>query len=156
MLADWVQNERKNAILSPFPEESISLIKVWHLLLFRLIYWIDVYQSDGNLLASGGMDKNIKIYDRRESKIVKTFDGIHSGKKYKYYLLFQQKQNKRTHCLIWYYTILFCFLCFINELLWLFIFRLPINNIHNILGKWGDVGNCRYYGFIKRKWKKKI
>ena len=32
-----------------------------------------------NLLASGGYDKNIKIYDRRVSKIVKTIDDIHSG-----------------------------------------------------------------------------
>ncbi len=42
--------------------------------------WIDVCQSNGNLLASGGGDKVIKIFDKRESKIVKTFEGIHSGK----------------------------------------------------------------------------
>ena len=42
-------------------------------------FWIDVCQSDGNLLASGGGDENIKIYDRRESKIVRIFDDIHSG-----------------------------------------------------------------------------
>jgi WD40 repeat protein len=44
--------------------------------------WIDVCQSNGNLLASGGDDKAIKIFDKRESKIVKTFQGIHSGKEF--------------------------------------------------------------------------
>ncbi len=42
--------------------------------------WIDICQSNGNLLASGGQDKAIKIFDKRESKIVETFDDIHSGK----------------------------------------------------------------------------
>ena len=38
-------------------------------------------QTDDNLLAAAGKDKNVKIYDRRESKIVKVFgDGLHSGK----------------------------------------------------------------------------
>ncbi len=41
---------------------------------------IDVCQSNGNLLASGGHDKHIKIFDKREPKIVKTFEGDHSGK----------------------------------------------------------------------------
>ncbi len=45
-------------------------------------FWIDVCQSDANLMASGGYDKAIKIFDKRESKIVKTFEGIHSGKKF--------------------------------------------------------------------------
>lgn len=44
-------------------------------------YWMDVCQSNGNLLAIGGDDCNIKIFDKRESRIVKTFDGIHSGKR---------------------------------------------------------------------------
>ena len=42
-------------------------------------YAIDVCQSNGNLLASVGMDKNVKIFDKRESKIVQTFDAIHKG-----------------------------------------------------------------------------
>jgi WD40 repeat protein len=42
--------------------------------------WIDVCQSNGNLLVSGGWDKIIKIFDKRESKIVKTFEGVHSSK----------------------------------------------------------------------------
>ena len=43
-------------------------------------YWIDVCQSNENLLAFGGQDKIVKIFDKRESKIVKTFDSIHTGK----------------------------------------------------------------------------
>ena len=52
--------------------------------------WIDVYQNDGNLLASGGTDKNIKIFDKRESKVIKTFDGVHAGKNLD---LFKQRFN---------------------------------------------------------------
>ena len=33
-------------------------------------------------MASGGTDKNVKIFDKRESKIVKTFKGIHRGNIY--------------------------------------------------------------------------
>lgn len=47
-----------------------------------LTNWIDVCPNNGNLLAAGGYDKNIKVYDHRESKVVKTFDGIHLSKKY--------------------------------------------------------------------------
>ena len=43
-------------------------------------FWIDVCPTDSNLLASGGEGMNIKIYDRLESRIVKTIDDIHSGK----------------------------------------------------------------------------
>ena len=42
--------------------------------------WVDVCQSDSNLLVSGGSDKSIKIYDHRIEKISKTFDNIHAGK----------------------------------------------------------------------------
>ena len=31
------------------------------------------------MLAAGGCDKNVKIFDKRESKIVQTFDNIHTG-----------------------------------------------------------------------------
>ena len=31
------------------------------------------------MLAAGSTDKNVKIFDKRESKIVQTFDGIHTG-----------------------------------------------------------------------------
>ena len=40
---------------------------------------IDVCPSNGNLLASSGEDNNIKIFDKRNSKIIRTFDDIHSG-----------------------------------------------------------------------------
>lgn len=40
-----------------------------------LTTWIDVHPSDGNI-----SDKNVKIYDRRESRVVKTFDEVHSSK----------------------------------------------------------------------------
>ena len=41
--------------------------------------WINVCPINGNMMASGGFDQNIKIFDKRESKIVKTFDKIHKG-----------------------------------------------------------------------------
>ena len=43
-------------------------------------FWIDVCPTNANLLALAGRDSCIKIIDRRESKIVKTFDSIHSSK----------------------------------------------------------------------------
>ena len=42
-------------------------------------YWIDACQTNGNLLASGGTDQDVKIFDKRESEIVQTFDDIHNG-----------------------------------------------------------------------------
>ena len=41
--------------------------------------WIDVCQNDGNLLAIGGWNEKIKIFDKRESKIIKTFGYMHPG-----------------------------------------------------------------------------
>ena len=41
--------------------------------------WIDVCPSNQNLLATAGSDKKIKIYDRREAKIVKIIDPTHPG-----------------------------------------------------------------------------
>ena len=43
-------------------------------------FWIDVCPKDANLLASGGSDKSIKIFDRRVSKVTKTLDNVHSSK----------------------------------------------------------------------------
>ena len=59
----------------------ISLFKLHNIesVILEWTHWIDVCQNDGNLLASGGNDNNIKIFDKRESKIIKTFDDIHSG-----------------------------------------------------------------------------
>ena len=50
-----------------------------HSSLLDWAYWIDVCQSDGNLLAASGADKRVRIFDKRESKIVQTFDGIHTS-----------------------------------------------------------------------------
>lgn len=36
-------------------------------------YWIDTCWSDENLLATGGEDKIVKVFDRRAGKIVKSF-----------------------------------------------------------------------------------
>ena len=41
--------------------------------------WIDVCQSNGNILAAGGSDRNVKIFDKRESSIVQTVDDIHTS-----------------------------------------------------------------------------
>ena len=49
--------------------------------------WIDVCQNNGNLLVSDGEKFEIQIFDKRESKIVKTFDGIHKGKFPRYFYL---------------------------------------------------------------------
>ena len=51
-------------------------------LLFLLddAYWIDVCPSNGNLLVSGGGYNILKIFDKRQSNVVKTLNNIHSGK----------------------------------------------------------------------------
>ena len=54
----------------------LSLIFLHHLV---YTFWIDVCQSNGNLLASGGYDGNVEIVDKREAKIVQTFKGIHNS-----------------------------------------------------------------------------
>ena len=41
-------------------------------------YWVDVCPRDGNLLASGGTDNLIKVFDKRQSKIAKTIGDINS------------------------------------------------------------------------------
>ena len=39
-------------------------------LLIGVTNWIDVCPENGNLLASGGEDNNVKIFDKRELNIV--------------------------------------------------------------------------------------
>lgn len=42
---------------------------------------MDVCQNDGNLVALGGEDMIIKIFDKRvSSRFVRTFNGIHTGR----------------------------------------------------------------------------
>ena len=40
---------------------------------------IDVCSNNGNLLVSGGRDQRVRIFDKRESKIVRIFDEMHKG-----------------------------------------------------------------------------
>lgn len=49
---------------------------------------MDVSPSNGNLLALAGLDKTIKIFDKRKGKIAKTFEYIHSGKILRFKILF--------------------------------------------------------------------
>ena len=58
---------------------ALTANPVFELLSIVQTHWIDVCPTDTNLLASGGQDKQIKIYDRRTSKIVKKFDGMYTG-----------------------------------------------------------------------------
>lgn len=44
--------------------------------------WIDVCPNDGNLLAFGGSDKSVKIYDRRKAKIAKVISRADSHNGY--------------------------------------------------------------------------
>lgn len=44
-----------------------------------MTFWIDACPSNGNLIASGGEDKSIKLYDKRSSRIVKIFNELHEG-----------------------------------------------------------------------------
>ena len=61
---------------------------IWHLLLnIVYTYGIDVCPINGNLVAAGGDDKSLKIFDKREAKIVKTYDDLHSSKSSKFLLL---------------------------------------------------------------------
>lgn len=46
------------------------------------ILWIDVCPENGSLVAAGGEGNSIYVYDRRESKVVKTFSSIHTSKKF--------------------------------------------------------------------------
>ena len=62
----------------------VLMILIWFdiyyaLYLIELTTWIDVCQSDGNMLATGGDEKKVNIFDKREAKIVQTFDDIHEG-----------------------------------------------------------------------------
>ena len=42
--------------------------------------WTNACPVNSNLFAAGGEGKCISIYDKRDSKIVKVFSDIHSGK----------------------------------------------------------------------------
>lgn len=40
--------------------------------------WFD-WRKEGTLLAGGGYDQIVKIYDTRAGKIIKNIDGLHEG-----------------------------------------------------------------------------
>mgnify|MGYP000885030011 CR=1 FL=1 len=45
--------------------------------LANFLYWIDVCPINGNLLATGDADNQVKIFDKRVSKTVKNFKDLH-------------------------------------------------------------------------------
>lgn len=47
-------------------------------MIFKEIYTID-WRRDGNLLAYCGEGGSVKIFGRREGKIVRSFDNLHTG-----------------------------------------------------------------------------
>ena len=59
-------------------------------------WWIDVCPTNSNLLAAG-CTKTIKIYDKRTSGIVKTFDSIHSGNKLTNFVLQEKFLTPKQH-----------------------------------------------------------
>jgi len=67
-----VLDDEKKALILSNPAE----FEKWQ---YDSTYWIDVCQSNGNLLASDGSDGIIKIFDKQESKIVKAFERVHSS-----------------------------------------------------------------------------
>ena len=48
--------------------------------LLGVAFRIDICPSNGNLLVSCGSERTVKIFDKRESKVVKSFRGIHDLK----------------------------------------------------------------------------
>ena len=57
----------------------MTLFLIWRLHPLDNTYWIDICQRDGNMLATCGYDKYVRIFDKRESRIVRTFYDIHEG-----------------------------------------------------------------------------
>lgn len=58
---------------------QLTIIRLIFAIILDYTLSIDVCQSNGDLLASGGSSNNIKIFDRRQSKIVREYDKIHRG-----------------------------------------------------------------------------
>ena len=54
--------------------------RIWYFFLIdHHVIWIEVCQNNRNLLVVDGCDKNVKIFEKRESKFIRTFEGIHNG-----------------------------------------------------------------------------
>ena len=71
-----MQKDKVTNIRRFFPISYIMTLTQYYI---DYIFWIDVCGANGNLLAAGSEDGKALIYDRRESKIVKSFDEIHTG-----------------------------------------------------------------------------
>lgn len=49
--------------------------------LFIAVFWLDVCPSNGSLLAlAGGIEKDVKFFDRRMRKVVRGINNIHEGR----------------------------------------------------------------------------
>ena len=60
-------------MLSYIDEALYSLHIDTNPLIPPITYWIDGCPTNGNLLAAGGGDQAVILFERRESKIVKSF-----------------------------------------------------------------------------------
>lgn len=84
------------------------------------------------MLVAGGQDRSIKIYDRREAKMVRIFDKIHTGKKAVNFIiqLAQYTKDSKNFSL---------FILFLNQ-------KMPIQHLLTTLGeincvRWNSQGD---------------
>lgn len=61
------------------PDQSITIMFESLAYSLDVTFSIDVCPANNNLVASAGADKDIKLYDRREARIVRKIKTSHSG-----------------------------------------------------------------------------